>query len=188
MEDEIPSTGGRFLRHGHVRNFEFLRVKENFFMVYRMQKLFSKTVQERIELRCFFVQKIREPTDTEIGVFGSTTTSCFTVDFYDPNFALAVGPERIHSIVVSADSNVSELWGFLTSVMYKEGIFEPSASDPNTAVVVGVTATSGRLSCGTSMVAMDSAIASSIFPEDDHPQRDVDSLLASLPLPSELEE
>jgi hypothetical protein len=107
------------------------------FIVYKSEKLFARNFEERIELKCFFVKRIRPLTDYEKSLVPEAHG--FDIDFYDSNFPLAIGPKKIRSVTIVGDSSeLSELYGVFVSEMFKEGLFEPDVTDVNKPVVVGV--------------------------------------------------
>ena len=220
MVPQVPQDGGIMLKMGSatgkpkVREFHFEHQSKST-IVYKSQKIWGNSGS--VELSTFFVCKVRNATEEEIKLvlgYANLTSAikisakrCFDVDFYDPEFPLAIGPAKNRSVTIFAvpDQTLADLWGYFVDLMVEEGIFQPSSEDPNVAVIVGVPkrgetsrVVEGRLnrhSSSESIAASDKVViapqievvAKVLVDVEQRPSKynkaNADAMLNSLPLP-----
>jgi hypothetical protein len=204
--DELPITGGIILKLGErsskIRARDFhLELRDGVStLVYKSSKILTKQQDATIELkRNFFVKPVRSATEHETGLvttFAKENTvfsdlvakRCFDVDFFEPDFPPAIGPNWLRTITLFAtpDDAIGDLWGYLSSVMIDQGVFAPSSDDPERFVIVNVG--ERRKSITTSPIA--TKIIPIPSPTPSPPGKggrlsvvDAEILLNSLPLP-----
>jgi hypothetical protein len=147
-----PESGGVIIKRGantntpKVREFCFQVDKKSdcIHIKYRTRKFFAKESESHVVLTTFFVRKVRAATEEELTLVTRNGycvgKRCFDVDFYDPNFPLAVGPQKLRTLTIFPlpETSLGDLWTFFAQEMFAENIFQPDSLDPEKAVVVGV--------------------------------------------------
>jgi hypothetical protein len=188
---EPPETGGVIIKQG--ANTKKPKVREFYFqldptsnrthIVYRTQNIFAKESENRVVLSTFFVRKVRNACDEELTLVRSSGHKvgrrCFDVDFYDPNFPLAVGPQKLRTVSVFPipENSLGDLWTYFAQEMFAENIFQPDSLDPDQPVVVGV---------GTTNSPQADSICippKPLSPDGRTKSASFDALIDSLPLP-----
>ena len=187
-----PETGGVIIKRGantkkpKVRDFYFQIDQHTNLthIVYKTQKIFAKESESHVVLSTFFVRKVRTATEEELALVAATGHEvgrrCFDIDFYDPNFPLAVGPQKLRSVTVFPvpENSLGDLWTFFAQEMFAENIFQPDSLDPDTPVVVGV-----RGGVSPMIKPVDLPIESPLSPQRRAKSASFDALIDSLPLP-----
>ena len=187
-----PETGGVIIKRG--ANTKKPKVREFFFqldqnsnrthIVYKTQKIFAKEAESHVILTTFFVRKVRPASEEELVLVTATGHEvgrrCFDLDFYDPNFPLAVGPQKVRTVTVFPvpESSLGELWTFFAQEMFAENIFHPDSLDPDTPVVVGV-----RSGASPVTKPVDVPVQNPLSPGGRAKSASFDALIDSLPLP-----
>jgi hypothetical protein len=200
--DDLPITGGIIIKLGErstqprAREFHLERLNGVSSIVYKSYKMIGRQSDARMELnRNFFVKPVRSATESETVLASSFARDytvfsdlcakrCFDIDFFEPDFPPAVGPTKLRTITFfsAPDEAIADMWGYLSSLMIDQGVFEPSSEDPDQFVVVNVS--KERRSSITPVPVQ-------IVPIPSPPPKmsrvlstvDADILLSSLPLP-----
>ncbi len=186
-----PETGGVIIKTG--ANTKKPKVREFYFqldqnsnrthIVYKTQKIFAKESESHVILSTFFVRKVRPASNEELALVAASGQQvgrrCFDVDFYDPNFPLAIGPQKLRSVTVFPvpESSLGDLWTFFAQEMFSENIFQPDSLDPDKPIVVGVGGSSPQLK------AACVPVENPLSPEGRKKSASFDALIDSLPLP-----
>lgn len=202
---EIPIGGGVLLKWGHataqpkVREFRFNEDDDGgVTIVYKTHKLMAKAEAAEMNLTTFFVHKVRPATEAETKlvtqfaskntVFTLSAKRCFNVDFYDPHFAPAVGPAKMKTITIfpAPDASLAEVWSFLSTVMMEEGVFGPSADDPDVPELLQIESVKVVQTRRASVSSVDSEDCSVEPPKKSiFDTANATALLNSLPQPTE---
>jgi hypothetical protein len=154
----LPNDGGIILKWGttggqaKLREFHLERTNGQSAIVYKTHKLLSKVSDAKVPLAGnFFVKRVRPATDQEsLGVVAHAkchtiydslvAKRCFDIDLFDPDSPPALGPKKLRSITVFAtpDPSLGDLWSYLSGLMIEQGVFVPSAEDPDVFSVAKV--------------------------------------------------
>jgi hypothetical protein len=206
---DIPD-GGMILKWGaktaapRVREFKISRRKDNQYCIsYKSHKIFAREERGH-DLDYFYITPIRESTDEErkwvlghppavVHFRDLQARKCFNIDFYEAEYPVAIGPQRVRSLTVFPvpDQVIYTLHEWLLGLMFTQGRYVVNNSNPEIPKLVDFEL--NRFPPPITLSKISSFATSSADYEDTPSKRNslsgklnspqVNALLNSLPLP-----